>query len=145
MRILASSSFPAKNPFESGGRSYGTAVSAETMASSPAFSPRSASSLAAYPATIPPPRITYFQWFMHSPPQRECQGWIVTLAPRLQLCSRGNKMLYYALVFFVLAILAAVLGFAGIAVAFAGIAKILFVLFLVLFLVSLLMHLGRRV
>ena len=51
-------------------------------------------------------------------------------------------MLYYALVFFLLAIFAAVLGFAGVAVAFAGIAKILFVLFLVLFLVSLVMHLG---
>ena len=54
-------------------------------------------------------------------------------------------MLYYALVFFVVAILAAIMGFGGVAVAFAGIAKILFFLFLVLFLVSLVMHVSRRV
>jgi uncharacterized membrane protein YtjA (UPF0391 family) len=54
-------------------------------------------------------------------------------------------MLYYALVFFLVAILAAIMGFGGVAIAFAGIAKILFFLFLVLFLVSLVMHVGRRV
>jgi uncharacterized membrane protein YtjA (UPF0391 family) len=53
-------------------------------------------------------------------------------------------MLYYALVFFVIALVAALLGFGGVAVAFAGIAKILFVLFLFLFLVSLVMHVGRH-
>jgi uncharacterized membrane protein YtjA (UPF0391 family) len=54
-------------------------------------------------------------------------------------------MLYYALIFLILALLAGMLDFFGLAVAFAGIAKILFLLFLVLFLVSLVMHLGRRV
>ena len=54
-------------------------------------------------------------------------------------------MLYYALVFFVIALLAGILGFGGIAVAFAGIAKILFLVFLIAFLVSLVMHIGRRV
>jgi uncharacterized membrane protein YtjA (UPF0391 family) len=54
-------------------------------------------------------------------------------------------MLHYAIVFFLIAIVAAVFGFGGIAVASAGIAKILFVLFLVLFLVSLVMHTSRRV
>jgi uncharacterized membrane protein YtjA (UPF0391 family) len=54
-------------------------------------------------------------------------------------------MLYYALVFFLIALLAAIMGFGGVAIAFAGIAKILFFLFLVLFLVSLVMHVGRRV
>lgn len=53
-------------------------------------------------------------------------------------------MLYYALVFFVIALLAAFLGFGGMAVAFAGIAKILFFLFIILFVVSLVMHVGRR-
>ncbi|MGH9664936.1 MAG: DUF1328 domain-containing protein [Bryobacteraceae bacterium] len=53
-------------------------------------------------------------------------------------------MLYYALVFFVIAILAALLGFGGIAIAFAGIAKILFIVFLIAFLVTLVMHVGRR-
>ncbi len=54
-------------------------------------------------------------------------------------------MLYYALVFLLLALIAGALGFGFIAVAFAGAAKILFVLFLVMFLLSLVMHLGRRV
>jgi uncharacterized membrane protein YtjA (UPF0391 family) len=54
-------------------------------------------------------------------------------------------MLNWALMFFVIALLAAVFGFTGIAVASAGIAKILFFLFLVLFLVSLVAHVMRRV
>jgi len=54
-------------------------------------------------------------------------------------------MLYYALVFLVIAILAAMFGFGTAAVAFAGIAKLLFVLFLILFIVSLVMHVGRRI
>jgi uncharacterized membrane protein YtjA (UPF0391 family) len=51
-------------------------------------------------------------------------------------------MLHYALIFFVVALIAAVLGFGGIAGAAAGIAKILFFVFLILFVVSLVM--GRR-
>jgi len=53
-------------------------------------------------------------------------------------------MLYYALVFLVVAMIAAILGFGGIAVAAAGIAKILFYLFLTLFVVSLIVHLEQR-
>lgn len=53
-------------------------------------------------------------------------------------------MLRMALIFFVVALIAAVLGFSGIAIAAAGIAKILLYTFLLLFLVSLLSHLGRR-
>ena len=52
-------------------------------------------------------------------------------------------MLYYALVFFVVALVAGLLGFGAIAFAAAGIAKILFFIFLVLFVVSLISHLGR--
>jgi len=52
-------------------------------------------------------------------------------------------MLYYALVFLLIALVAAIFGFTGVYVAAAGIAKILFFLFLVLFLVSLIA--GRRV
>lgn len=52
-------------------------------------------------------------------------------------------MLYYALVFFVIALIAAFLGFGGMAVAFAGIAKLLFFLFVILFVVSLVMHASR--
>lgn len=46
-------------------------------------------------------------------------------------------MLYWTLVFLVVALIAGLFGFGGIASAFAGIAKILFAIFLVLFLVSL--------
>lgn len=53
-------------------------------------------------------------------------------------------MLNWALIFLIVALLAALFGFTGIAVASAGIAKILFFLFLVLFLVSLLTGLARR-
>jgi uncharacterized membrane protein YtjA (UPF0391 family) len=53
-------------------------------------------------------------------------------------------MLNWALAFFLIAIVAAILGFTGIAVAFAGVAKILFFVFLVVFLVSLLMGVTRR-
>jgi uncharacterized membrane protein YtjA (UPF0391 family) len=59
-------------------------------------------------------------------------------------CEEATEMLYYALVFFVIALIAAFLGFGGLAVAFAGIAKILFFLFVILFVVSLVMHVGRR-
>ena len=53
-------------------------------------------------------------------------------------------MLYYAAVFFIIAIVAAIFGFGGIVSAATGIAKILFFIFLVLFLVSLLTGAIRR-
>lgn len=53
-------------------------------------------------------------------------------------------MLRWALGFFIVALIAAMLGFSGIAAASAGIAKLLFYLFLVLFLVTLVGHLLRR-
>jgi len=53
-------------------------------------------------------------------------------------------MLYWAAVFFIVALFAAVLGFGGIAAGAAGIAKILFLIFLVAFVVSLLMGVFRR-
>ncbi len=52
-------------------------------------------------------------------------------------------MLYWAAVFFIVAILAAAFGFGGIAAGAAGIAKILFFIFVVLFVVSLLAGLLR--
>ena len=48
-----------------------------------------------------------------------------------------HAMLHYALVFFVIALVAALFGFGGIAAGAAGIAKVLFFIFLVLFVVSL--------
>lgn len=52
-------------------------------------------------------------------------------------------MLYYALVFLLVALIAGALGFGFVAFAAAGIAKICFFIFLVMFLVSLFMHIGR--
>jgi uncharacterized membrane protein YtjA (UPF0391 family) len=56
----------------------------------------------------------------------------------------GTVMLYWAAVFFVIALIAAVFGFGGIAVGAAEIAKIIFFVFLVLFIVSLLFGGLRR-
>jgi len=58
--------------------------------------------------------------------------------------TRGMNMLRWALIFFVVALLAAVLGFTGIAAAAAGAAKVLFFLFVILFLITLLGHVARR-
>jgi uncharacterized membrane protein YtjA (UPF0391 family) len=58
--------------------------------------------------------------------------------------TKGRPMLYYAAVFFVIAIIAAVFGFGGIAVGAAEIAKVLFFVFLVLFVCSLIADLVRR-
>jgi uncharacterized membrane protein YtjA (UPF0391 family) len=53
-------------------------------------------------------------------------------------------MLHYAVVFFTIAIIAAVFGFGGIAAGAAEIAKVLFFLFLALFVASLVGGLVRR-
>jgi uncharacterized membrane protein YtjA (UPF0391 family) len=73
-------------------------------------------------------------------------------APRLPGRARRSAnveeaiMLHYAVVFFVIALVAAVLGFGGIAAGAAEIAKILFVVFLVMAVVSFVLSLlrGRR-
>ena len=67
----------------------------------------------------------------------------------LRSISREGLMLYWALMFLVVALIAAIFGFTGIAVAAAGIAKLLFFIFLVLFVITFATHLtgrgGRRV
>ena len=57
---------------------------------------------------------------------------------------REVHMLYWAVVFMIVAIIAGILGFGGIAAAAAGIAKILFYIFLIVFLITLIMGLSRR-
>ena len=52
-------------------------------------------------------------------------------------------MLHYAVVFFILALSAAVLGFSGIAAGAAGIAKVLFVVFLVMAIASFVINLVK--
>lgn len=63
----------------------------------------------------------------------------------MEKCGKEHTMLNWALTFFIVALLAAILGFTGIAVAAAGVAKLLFFIFLVLFVLSLVGHLVRRV
>lgn len=53
-------------------------------------------------------------------------------------------MLYWAVVFFVLALIAAFLGFGGVAFAAAGIAKILFFGFLIVAAIALIANLTNR-
>jgi uncharacterized membrane protein YtjA (UPF0391 family) len=53
-------------------------------------------------------------------------------------------MLYWAAVFFVIALLAAIFGFGGVAAGAAEIGKILFFIFLVVFAVSLILGLINR-
>jgi uncharacterized membrane protein YtjA (UPF0391 family) len=53
-------------------------------------------------------------------------------------------MLYYAALFFVIGLVAALFGFGGIAAGAVEIAKVLFFIFLVLFVVSLVAGLMRR-
>lgn len=72
--------------------------------------------------------------------------------PRATYCGRRfdakeEQMLRWAMIFLVLALVAALFGFGGIASASAGIAKILFTIFLVVFAVMLLLGLaaGRKV
>ena len=72
--------------------------------------------------------------------QAKCRIWNI-----LNVKHEEVVMLRWALGFFILALIAAVLRFTGIALAAAGIAKIIFFIFLVLFLVSLVGHLLRRV
>lgn len=55
-----------------------------------------------------------------------------------------DVMLQYAIIFFIIAIIAAVFGFGGIAAGAAAIAKILFYIFIVIFLVTLIMGIVRR-
>ena len=61
---------------------------------------------------------------MHHSDIPESKGWEIT------------EMLHYAVVFFIIAIVAAIFGFGGIAAGAAGIAKILFFVFLVLALIT---------
>jgi uncharacterized membrane protein YtjA (UPF0391 family) len=53
-------------------------------------------------------------------------------------------MLHYAVVFFVIALIAAVFGFGGIAAGAVGIAKVLFFVFIVLAALSFIANLMRR-
>jgi uncharacterized membrane protein YtjA (UPF0391 family) len=53
-------------------------------------------------------------------------------------------MLYYAVVFFIIALVAALFGFGGIAAGAVGIAKVLFFVFLIVAVISAVLGLARR-
>lgn len=53
-------------------------------------------------------------------------------------------MLHYAVVFFIIALIAALFGFGGIAAGATGIAQVLFFAFLIIAIVTFLMSLARR-
>lgn len=57
---------------------------------------------------------------------------------------KGTQVLYYAVVFLIVALIAALFGFTGIAASAVGIAKILFFVFALLFAISLIVGLVRR-
>ena len=63
----------------------------------------------------------------------------------IAIIAKGTIMLHYAIVFFVIALIAALFGFGGIAAGAVEIAKVLFFIFLVLFVVSLVVGLFRRI
>ena len=94
---------------------------------------------------------------------RACGALSVWFCPQFRLSSNGTngasssshgtrtcgqfkevEMLYYAVVFFIIALIAALFGFGGIAAGAASIAKILFVVFLIVALVTFLLSLVRR-
>ena len=64
--------------------------------------------------------------------------------PNAPVEMEGNEMLRYAVIFLVIALVAALLGFTGIAAGAVEIARVLFFVFLVLFVVSLVFGLMRR-
>jgi len=81
------------------------------------------------------------------------QKFHVGTKPATQVFDRGvcrrhsNKepaVLYYAVVFFIVALIAALFGFGGIAAGAAGIAKVLFIIFLIVSIVTFLMSLARK-
>jgi uncharacterized membrane protein YtjA (UPF0391 family) len=57
---------------------------------------------------------------------------------------RRPAMLHYAVVFFVIALIAALFGFTGLAAGAAGIAQILFVVFLILAIGSFILNMFRK-
>ena len=58
--------------------------------------------------------------------------------------TQGKSMIYYTVVFLVIALVAALFGFTGIAAGAVDIARILFFIFVVLFAISLIMGFFRR-
>lgn len=86
--------------------------------------------------------VSHTEMPIHSSPRRLPFGRSATLFRFPE-----GPMLRWSLIFLIIALVAAALGFGGIAAAAAGIAKVLFYIFLVLFLITLIAGLavGRRI
>jgi len=65
-------------------------------------------------------------------------------AAAASLSRENDAMLYWAAVFFIIALIAGLVGFTGISVAAAEIARLVFFIFLVLFIVSLIASMVTR-
>jgi uncharacterized membrane protein YtjA (UPF0391 family) len=61
--------------------------------------------------------------------------------------SKGDSMLRWALIFFIISIIAGAFGFTGISAAASGVARVLFFIFIVIFLIFLVLGLmaGRAI
>ncbi|GAB2563477.1 hypothetical protein GCM10027066_03550 [Dyella jejuensis] len=81
---------------------------------------------------------------MPSPAYVEYDAGLGVSANTHAFTSGETVMLYWAAVFFIIAIIAAIFGFGGIAAGAASIAKILFVVFIILFVLSLIFGGIRR-
>ena len=79
---------------------------------------------------------------MLSKSMRHSFCWVLMRKPAQQCLSKEGIVLYYALVFLVVALIAGVLGVSGVAAVATNIAYVLFVVALVLFVVHLIT--GRR-
>ena len=73
-----------------------------------------------------------------------CAAYIGTIATVVVAPNQEPAMLHYAVVFFVIALISAVLGFGGLAAGAAGIAKVLFAIFIVMAIVTIVADLVRR-
>jgi len=54
-------------------------------------------------------------------------------------------MLYWAAIFFIVAMISGIMGFGGIAAASAGMAQILFYVFVIGFVISLILHVAKMI
>jgi len=80
------------------------------------------------------------EWFA---PLRLHEDWRNDLQPKTELLCLEVIMLRWALGFFIVALIAAALGFGGVAASAASIAQFIFYIFVILFVVSLLAHFLR--
>jgi uncharacterized membrane protein YtjA (UPF0391 family) len=81
---------------------------------------------------------------IHSASAQRQTAAIVAVPSALPASALENLMLHYAVIFLVIALIAAVFGFGGIAAGAVGIAKVLFVVFLIMAVVSFLVGILRK-